>query len=202
MNSTSKLRKSPPSPKLSEATNRWSTSRTLRLASQDLSVSFRPTTASGSAPQVGNLTRLPSSHVEQYWTARALSAETLLSAREVHQEELRALLHIQEVKRAKEISTLITQHKEKHTHLERLVIILLVFILFLVVLIMYLATHHTRQTSARPASHFTIPILSPFTSVVEHETSVIGSKTITMVLVLLAAFAYFLMRHRLSRSLG
>jgi len=48
-------------------------------------------------------------------------------------------------------------------------------------------------------AHFTIPILSPFTSVVEHETSVIGSKTLAVFAFVLAAFFYFVFRHWLAR---
>lgn len=49
-------------------------------------------------------------------------------------------------------------------------IILLVALCLLVILVIYLATHHTRHSAQRSRwslpSHFTIPILSPFTSVV------------------------------------
>lgn len=60
-------------------------------------------------------------------------------------------------------------------------IILLCLIVLLIILVIYLATHYTRQSFALQhkkqdgwwsfvgASHFTIPILSPFTSVVSRE---------------------------------
>ena len=104
--------------------------------------------------------------------------------------------------------------------------VLIALICFLVLLVIYLATHYTRQNTVRGAwaflpSHFTIPILSPFTSVVsrsmfpqttlsnssatpqvEHETSVVGSKTITMICLALTGLAYLIFRHRLSRAFG
>jgi hypothetical protein len=42
----------------------------------------------------------PRTTTEQYWAARALSAETLLVARLEHQRELRSLSYAEETKRA------------------------------------------------------------------------------------------------------
>ncbi|KAG5642075.1 hypothetical protein DXG03_003628 [Asterophora parasitica] len=63
-----------------------------------------------------------SSQAEQYWAARAFTAETLLSAREVHQRELHDFVRAEEVKRAYELSVLAEQHRERHATLEKLVV--------------------------------------------------------------------------------
>ncbi|KAF9455672.1 hypothetical protein BDZ94DRAFT_1178921 [Collybia nuda] len=146
----------------------------------------------------------PTSANEQYWAARALTAEALLSAQEGHYHEIRNVASEEDAKRIREISMLMEQHKEKYAGLEKLVIALLAAICLLVALVIYLATHHTRHAAQRSRwslpSHFTIPILSPFTSVVEHETSVIGSRTIIALFALTAGVAYLLIRHRMSHA--
>ncbi|KAJ7121018.1 hypothetical protein C8R44DRAFT_877329 [Mycena epipterygia] len=139
----------------------------------------------------------PRTNTEQYWAARALSAETLLAARLEHQRELRSLSYEEENKRARELAA----HDARHAKLERLVLALLAMLLVVVLALLNLA-HRDSSPVARgrkvPA-HFTIPILSPFTSVVEHETSVIGSKTLAVFAFVLAGLAYFVFRHWLAR---
>jgi len=101
------------------------------------------------------------------------------------------------------------------------------FIAILVGVVIYLAAHFTNhslsmQKAQRPwwsaisASHFTIPILSPFTSVVrfssyspsefrllnlgqvEHETSVIGTRIIATGMAIFACLAYAIFRYWIS----
>ncbi|KAJ6591265.1 hypothetical protein DFH09DRAFT_1026321 [Mycena vulgaris] len=138
----------------------------------------------------------PRSGAEQYWAARALSAETLLAARLEHQRELRSLSYAEESKRYRDLAV----HDARHAKLERLVLALLAAVLLLVLALLQLA--HAESPAARgrkgPA-HFTIPILSPFTSVVEHETSVIGTKTLAVFAFVAAGLAYFVFRHWLAR---
>ncbi|KAF8155534.1 hypothetical protein B0H34DRAFT_499275 [Crassisporium funariophilum] len=148
----------------------------------------------------------PLTVTEQYWAARALKAEALLEAQESHKKEVKSLGYAQDMKRERELSLLAKEHKEKHASLERLLVFLLILIALLVLLIIYLATHYTRHSllmqhnqqqrwwSAIGASHFTIPILSPFTSVVEQETSVIGSKTIGTLAAISACLAYMVFK--------
>ncbi|KAJ7768701.1 hypothetical protein DFH07DRAFT_807681 [Mycena maculata] len=139
----------------------------------------------------------PRTGAEQYWAARALSAETLLAARLEHQRELRSLSYAEEVKRARERAA----HDARHAKLEKLVLALLATLLLLVLALLNLA-HSGGALAARSRktpSHFTIPILSPFTSVVEHETSVVGSKTLAVFAFVLAGLLYFVFRHWLAR---
>ncbi|KAJ7165061.1 hypothetical protein C8R46DRAFT_303740 [Mycena filopes] len=138
----------------------------------------------------------PRSSAEQYWAARALSAETLLAARIEHHRELRSLSYLEETKRAKEHA----MHDARHAKLERLVLILLGMLLLLVfALLGFAGTSASVSHSRKPPAHFTIPVFSPFTSVVEHETSVIGSKTLAVFAFALSGLAYFVFRYWMAR---
>ena len=75
--------------------NASATSRTLQYAtSYTASESTTLSTATTRPPSMQPLTA-----TEQYWAARALQAETLLAAQEVHQRDIRFLGHEQEMKR-------------------------------------------------------------------------------------------------------
>ncbi|KAF7342074.1 hypothetical protein MVEN_01794700 [Mycena venus] len=140
----------------------------------------------------------PHTSSEQYWAARALTAETLLAARLEHHRELRSLSYAEETKRARERAA----HDARHAKLERLVLALLAMLVLFVLALLHLAHKSASAATSRqrkPPSHFTIPILSPFTSVVEHETSVIGSKTLAVFAFAFAGLAYFIFRHWLAR---
>ncbi|KAJ7481792.1 hypothetical protein FB451DRAFT_137380 [Mycena latifolia] len=137
----------------------------------------------------------PRTSSEQYWAARALTAETLLSARLEHQRELRSLSYAEESKRVKELMA----HDARHAKLERLVLALLAAVLLLVIALLNIAHSDRPARGPKLPAHFTIPILSPFTSVVEHETSVVGSKTLAVFAFVLAGLAYFVFRHWLAR---
>ncbi|KAJ6622784.1 hypothetical protein B0H10DRAFT_1944386 [Mycena sp. CBHHK59/15] len=149
----------------------------------------------------------PRSSAEQYWAARALAAETLLAARLQHQKELRSLSYSEETKRSRELAALMRAHDARHAQLERLVLALLALLVILVLALLGLAHRATPAVPrTRGLGHFTIPILSPFTSVraerhpqVEHETSVVGAKTLAVCALALAGLAYFVFRHWLAR---
>lgn len=83
-------------------------SRTMQLAVSGLKASGPlgndSTTVSASLQRRGTwfsapLAAAPRTKVEQYWAARALVAETLLSARDRHQAELAQVRHVEEEKR-------------------------------------------------------------------------------------------------------
>ncbi|KAJ7792247.1 hypothetical protein B0H14DRAFT_2931990 [Mycena olivaceomarginata] len=139
----------------------------------------------------------PRTSAEQYWAARALTAETLLSARVEHHRELRSLSYVEETKRARERAA----HDVRHAKLEKLILALLMMLLLLVLALLHLAHRSASAPTSRlrKPSHFTISILSPFTSVVEHETSVVGSKTLVVFAFAFAGLAYFMFRHWLAR---
>ncbi|KAE9406567.1 hypothetical protein BT96DRAFT_987406 [Gymnopus androsaceus JB14] len=145
----------------------------------------------------------PRSRAEQYWAARALTAETLLVARKEHYEDVKSVTYVAETKRGNEVAQLSKLYDTRLMRLERLLVILLGFILIITFSMLFsqLSLVHS-PPSGRQAqwAHFTIPILSPFASVVEHEVSVIGSKTITAIFLIIACLAYLLFRHWISRQ--
>ncbi|KAK7042272.1 hypothetical protein R3P38DRAFT_2889468 [Favolaschia claudopus] len=120
-----------------------------------------------------------------YWAARALKAETLLAARVEHHRELRSLSFVEETKRARERNA----HDARHAKLEKLVLVLLVMLVLLVLALLHLAHKSTSKSRSRKLPfHFTIPILSPFTSV-----------TLTALSFVFAGLAYFTLRHWMAR---
>ncbi|KAI0340316.1 hypothetical protein BDW22DRAFT_1360250 [Trametopsis cervina] len=140
---------------------------------------------------------------EQYWAARALTAEALLSAKVMHQQELTTLSTVADVKRTEEVTALRHAHEIRESRLEKLIVALGALLLCLIGVIIYGvfaglgSSKHSRKSSAM---HFTIPILSPFASVVEHETSVIGSKMLIIFAMILAACLYGCFRYWLSHQ--
>ncbi|KAF9553309.1 hypothetical protein CPC08DRAFT_645800 [Agrocybe pediades] len=147
---------------------------------------------------------------EQYWATRALRAEALLTAQEHHKKEVKNLEHVQEMRLQRELAMISKEYKEKQTMLEKLLAVLAAVVAILILVIIYLTIHYARHSTqiqhkqqerwwaAIGASHFTIPILSPFTSVVEHDTSAIGSKVIATIATVTACLVYFIFRHWLS----
>jgi len=148
-------------------------------------------------------TMQPKSTVEQYWAARALTAEALLSARVIHQNELSAMASAAEDKRLAEIAALQRSYDGRHRKLEKLVAVLLACLVAFVSAVLYIASqnvHRASSTRLMLPSHFTIPILSPFTSVVEHETSIINTRLVAICLVMLSVLAYACFRYWLTQA--
>ncbi|KAH7912860.1 hypothetical protein BJ138DRAFT_1082811 [Hygrophoropsis aurantiaca] len=141
----------------------------------------------------------PQTIVEQYWAARALTAETALKTRIVHAQELKNLRSSTDNKHAREMSALVHASEVRQSKLEKFVVVLLGSVLLLFLAIVYILLRHAGQSPPR-SSHFTIPILSPFASVVEHETGVIGAKTVTIFVLVLGALAYGIFRHWMTQT--
>ncbi|KAI9458518.1 hypothetical protein HD554DRAFT_1707252 [Boletus coccyginus] len=123
------------------------------------------------------LAAAPRTKVEKYWATRAVVAETLLSAHDRHRRELAEMRRIEEQKR--EVMCLV---------------VLLGFWL-----VMKIAPDRDAKSKSSRPSHFTIPILSPFTSVVEHETGVFGTKAVAIFVVIIGIAVYAALKHRLSQ---
>ncbi|KAJ3904581.1 hypothetical protein F5879DRAFT_989095 [Lentinula edodes] len=138
----------------------------------------------------------PHSKSVHYWAARALTAETLLAAGIEHSENLQNVTYGPQT----EIAQLTKLYDERLAKLEKLLITLL-GVLFTITFLTFFSQltliHGGRKdTSTRSQwAHFTIPILSPFASVVEHEVSVVGSKTIIGLGLVISGLAYLLLRH-------
>jgi len=139
---------------------------------------------------------------EQYWAARALTAETMLSAVASHQEELRVVAATHEEKRTQEIAALHEHHHRKQTKLERLALLLVTWLIVMMTVTMYLLArgHHYTPPPSKWAAplHFTIPFLSPFTSVVEQEHSVVSTRVMALMVLAFAATCYGCFRYWLS----
>ncbi|KAJ7594201.1 hypothetical protein C8J56DRAFT_926177 [Mycena floridula] len=149
--------------------------------------------------------RQSASTTDYYWASRALAAETLLTARAEHYRDVRHLSITERLERSRELAALEKGHETRLAKLERLVIILISLVAFLavlLVLVLLLASKPNPPPSQRQkSSHFTIPILSPFSSVVEHETSLISSRTISLIVAILGMLgvALFWLRYGSSR---
>jgi len=139
----------------------------------------------------------PRTIVGQYWAARALVAETVLSTRVQHQKEVAEVRLGEEEKRTKEITALIQANELRQSRLEKFVAALVACLMVLFLVVLYMWMHDSPKTKA--ASHFTIPILSPFSSVVEHETGIISATSVTIFIVVMGILSYAIFRHWFSR---
>ncbi|KAN0133134.1 hypothetical protein V8E53_009164 [Lactarius tabidus] len=185
-----------PSPKPSQTT----TSRTLYYAQQG-----RALVPSAGKPLPRSRSVLvsrptPDSSAARYWAARAATAEVLLAERSKHSYELRSVINEEDAKRREEIAALHGAHQARQRKMEWIVMCCIVVLV--VVVLGLLGTHHlaSSRTPARGATHFTIPVLSPFTSVVEHETSAWGARIIVPGLMIVATLAWVVFRHWTSRK--
>ncbi|KAI0059934.1 hypothetical protein BV25DRAFT_1993216 [Artomyces pyxidatus] len=141
----------------------------------------------------------PRSAAEQYWAARALTAETLLTARKEHERELRNIASAGDAKRSKEVSAVQAAYDIRLKKMEHMLTFCVFCITSLMGVVVYLLAIHPRPKQTRSswglASHFTIPILSPFTSVVEHEASLLGARIIVPSVLILSGLCYALFRY-------
>ncbi|KAG0703543.1 hypothetical protein DFH29DRAFT_436105 [Suillus ampliporus] len=181
-------------------------SRTMQIASGSLAVERTSAhnstleytkTAWFSAPA----TAKPRTFVEQYWAARALVAETVLTTRVQHQREIAEVRLGEEEKRTNQIAALVRANEQRQSRLEKFVAVLVACFMLLFLVLLYILLLHDSPKS-KGASHFTIPILSPFTSVVEHETGVITAKTVTIFIVVLGVLSYAVFRHWFSKQIA
>ncbi|KAL0571338.1 hypothetical protein V5O48_010620 [Marasmius crinis-equi] len=147
----------------------------------------------------------PRSRSEQYWAVRALSAETLLTAKTEHHTEIRDLTRTQDERRTNDLTALARAHDERIAKMEKLILLLIgALMLFSAALFFVYVTsapsNPRHDPRSRSFTHFTIPVLSPFASVVEHETSAIGARTIAAVSAVLATLVYFMFRHWIAQN--
>ncbi|KAF9078379.1 hypothetical protein BDP27DRAFT_1309500 [Rhodocollybia butyracea] len=189
--------------------NQVSNTMKMALAGTHVAQFNTPASVSSSIPDVSasavSFVRFPPrSPSEQYWAVRALTAETLLTTKQKHHREVQSVTLVQESKRATDVAQIAKIYDDRLMKMERLLAILMgiLFLFTLFMLISHISLAHKPSRAGRGSqwAHFTIPILSPFASVVEHEVSVIGSRTITSVCLIIAGLAYFLFRYWISRS--
>ncbi|CAL1710242.1 unnamed protein product [Somion occarium] len=202
-----KLRKKPPPSKLiPNSTN----SRLVQPAEMSTPVALRQPITPPSQSRTMMFARAsvdPSPHsafpasTHSNIASTALTAETLLSANTTYQHELRMIAESEQTKRSQEIAALQQQHEQRHSKLERLAFLLLTWVIAMVAVLIYmlLKNHHVsvplRWTTPL---HFTIPVLSPFTSVVEHETSIVNARLLVIFALFVASTAYGCFRYWLN----
>ncbi|TFK64239.1 hypothetical protein BDN72DRAFT_901721 [Pluteus cervinus] len=138
----------------------------------------------------------PQTPGEHYWAARALKAEAVLATHAAYRHELRNVASLEEEKRRKDMVMFSEHHRERHNALERIGWGLILCILAFGVIFAYTSQRQPPPKGGWRPTHFTIPILSPFASVVENETSVIGSKTLIACFIAFLCMVYFLIRKR------
>ncbi|KAG2076289.1 hypothetical protein BDR04DRAFT_1090285, partial [Suillus decipiens] len=134
----------------------------------------------------------PRTLVEQYGAARALVAETVLTTRV--QQEMRLG---KEEKQTDQFAALLRASEQRQSRLEMFVAALVACFMLLFLALIFILLRDSPKSKG--ASHFTIPILSPFTSVVEHETGIISARFVSIFIIVLGILSYAIFRH-LSRS--
>lgn len=133
----------------------------------------------------------PRTAVAQYWALRTMVTETVFFQYVRHQNELTQVRLAEEERRTKEITTLVHANEKRQHNLERLMMALVIFLAYM---FWSTSTPNSPSEKRRSATHFTIPILSPFTSVVENETGVLGTKTVVVFVLALVLVAFFTLR--------
>lgn len=112
-----------------------------------------------------------------YWAGRALVAEMQVSERD------RAQVQLEHAQR---------NHEERVSRLERFVIALTTMLAFIIIVLLFRNSASAGQTARGSAfrPHLTIPLLSPFTTIVEHEMSNTSFRT-TALLIIVGAFVVY-----------
>ncbi|KAG1769836.1 hypothetical protein EDD22DRAFT_868151 [Suillus occidentalis] len=178
-------------------------SKTMQIASASLAVERTSTSKNTleyskatwySAPA----TAKPRTFVEQYWAARALVAETVLTTRVQHQKEMAEVRLGEEEKRTNQIAALVRASEQRQSRLEKFVAALVACLMLLFLALIYILLRNSPKSKS--ASHFTIPILSPFTSVVEHETGIMSARLVSIFIIGLGILSYAIFRHWLSKK--
>lgn len=110
------------------------------------------------------------------------------------------LSYREKAERLRELAVIGQANDERLAKIEKFIMILVSLVALLAVaVVMLVFGHHRTAYGHLPThgkSHFTIPILSPFSSVVETELSVIGSRTIIAIACMLIVVGYLLIRHK------
>ncbi|KAI0649694.1 hypothetical protein C8Q79DRAFT_1006042 [Trametes meyenii] len=131
--------------------------------------------------------------IEHHWALRATRAEALLTAHTAHRREISIL----EDRRTRDLAKLNAEYLQEYTKHARIVWISMGSLLaFVFALFSFLYRQCVPATSSRwPGPlHFTIPILSPFASVIEHETSVVNIQLVALLLLGAGGFAFLWFR--------
>ncbi|KAI0767707.1 hypothetical protein C8Q74DRAFT_973469 [Fomes fomentarius] len=130
----------------------------------------------------------PVSALEHYWALRAARAEILLGAHQVHAQQLAAAYATHEERRSRDLAEINERYAREYAHIRRMVWTILIAVAALIALVIFLLVRYIPPAVPPPSSrwpgpmHFTIPVLSPFTSVIEHETSAVNVQLVAVLL--------------------
>ncbi|RPD60564.1 hypothetical protein L226DRAFT_484771 [Lentinus tigrinus ALCF2SS1-7] len=126
----------------------------------------------------------PVTTIEQYWAIRATIAETRLHAHEVHKQELAAMSASHAENRSRELAELNSRYERELSRIKYMVWTILAVLVILLSLFVFLVVRYVpaSTSSVKGSTHFTIPILSPFASVIEHETSAVNVPLVAILL--------------------
>ncbi|KAL5497763.1 hypothetical protein ACEPAH_2694 [Sanghuangporus vaninii] len=157
---------------------------------------YRPYDSYDPAPSYESVP-VPQTEGERYWAYRAIVAEVKLAEHMgVRADELE--MSKEELKRQSTSGTSHSYYEDRVQRLERLALGLISTIVLITLILLF--RHHS-SSDDRPSKnrafrpHLTIPILSPFTSIVEHEDSKFGFRTTAAFLIVLGCVVYAMFRH-------
>ncbi|TBU26313.1 hypothetical protein BD311DRAFT_762984 [Dichomitus squalens] len=140
----------------------------------------------------------PVSAIEQYWAMRAERAEALLNAHERYKRELDDVSVSHEQRRSRELAELNARYARECAHVTRMVWICLGALTITVCVLFYVVFRYAPRVPSDPsrssAVHYTIPILSPFSSVIEHETSAVNVPLVAVLLIIMGLFGFLWFR--------
>jgi len=144
---------------------------------------------------------IPRTIIEQYWAVRALVAEVKLAERAHHYAEVLHLTREEETRRHATLDNAHRMHDNRVAKLEKVIGALVLALVAGAGLVSYRSHHGNTQSSVKSSwPHLTIPVLSPFTSVVEQEVSAIGFRAISVFILVAGLVIYMLIRHRMSSA--
>ncbi|KAJ8474817.1 hypothetical protein ONZ51_g6957 [Trametes cubensis] len=141
--------------------------------------------------------------MEHHWAMRATRAEAMYAAQTDRQREISTLSASMEERRARDMAELNARFSDQFAKHQQMMWMILGTMISVVATLMYLLvrTCAPAASSSRwlPPLHFTIPVLSPFASVVEHETSAVNVPLVALLLLGAGSFAFLWFRCGLRR---
>ncbi|KAI0752486.1 hypothetical protein C8Q80DRAFT_1117903 [Daedaleopsis nitida] len=113
----------------------------------------------------------------------------LFQEQQAHKTELRLLQSLpREERHPRDLAEMNERYAREFAHIQRMVWALLMTVAALIGLVVFLLIRYVPPALSDPSTrrnspvHFTIPVLSPFTSVIEHETSAVNVQLVAVLL--------------------
>ncbi|KAI8996652.1 hypothetical protein BD414DRAFT_434692 [Trametes punicea] len=140
----------------------------------------------------------PVTVTEHHLAVRASRAEALLEAHTTHRKEIRTIATSLEERRSRDLAEVNARFSEQFAKHEFMMWVILGLVAFVAMMLLVMLWRQCRPGNTpshhvRPV-HFTIPVLSPFTSVIENETSVVNVQLVALLLLSAGVFAFLWFR--------